>query len=71
MDPASIQKGLCDSKNEVRGVGPSRETPQQPHPDHLYDLDFDLHYGDGTMNILRDKGYAAILNPQTENRAKY
>ncbi|SHE54337.1 Acetoin utilization deacetylase AcuC [Desulfacinum infernum DSM 9756] len=36
-----------------------------------YLLDFDLHYGDGSVNILRDKGYAAILNPQTEDRGEY
>lgn len=36
-----------------------------------YVLDFDLHYGDGTVNILGEKGYAAILNPQTENRVEY
>jgi len=36
-----------------------------------YVLDFDLHYGDGTVNILGEKGYVAILNPQTEDRREY
>jgi len=41
------------------------------HIQTAYVLDFDLHYGDGTVNILGEKGYAAILNPQTENRLEY
>ncbi len=41
------------------------------HIETAYVLDFDLHYGDGTVNILGEKGYAAILNPQTENRLEY
>lgn len=36
-----------------------------------YILDFDLHYGDGTVSILRDKGYVAIHNPTAENRQLY
>jgi len=34
-------------------------------------LDFDLHYGDGNVNILGNKGYATILNPATQNRNEY
>lgn len=36
-----------------------------------YILDFDLHYGDGTVSILREKGYVAIHNPDAENRKLY
>lgn len=36
-----------------------------------YVLDFDLHYGDGTVSILRDKGYVAIHNPEAEDRQTY
>jgi acetoin utilization deacetylase AcuC-like enzyme len=36
-----------------------------------YVLDFDLHYGDGTVSILRDKGYVAIHNPESEDRELY
>ncbi len=36
-----------------------------------YVLDFDMHYGDGTVNILKDKGYVAIHNPQSDNRILY
>lgn len=44
------------------------------HHGHIrtaYVLDFDLHYGDGTVNILGERGYAAILNPQTEDRKEF
>ena len=34
-------------------------------------LDFDLHFGDGTVNILGGKGYATIFNPSSHNRAEY
>jgi len=36
-----------------------------------YVLDFDLHFGDGTVSILKDKGYVAIHNPESENRMHY
>jgi len=35
-------------------------------------LDFDMHFGDGTVNILGRKGYATIFNPlSTDSRAVY
>lgn len=34
-------------------------------------LDFDLHVGDGNINILGGKGYVAILNPATQDRNEY
>jgi acetoin utilization deacetylase AcuC-like enzyme len=34
-------------------------------------LDFDLHYGDGNVNILGGKGYVTILNPTVMNRIDY
>ncbi|MCE5211663.1 MAG: histone deacetylase family protein [Deltaproteobacteria bacterium] len=34
-------------------------------------LDFDLHYGDGNVNILEHKGYVTILNPLASNRNEY
>ena len=34
-------------------------------------LDFDLHYGDGTVNILGNKGYVRILNPAERDRKAY
>jgi len=34
-------------------------------------LDFDLHFGDGTVNILGHSGYVDILNPSTSDRSAY
>lgn len=34
-------------------------------------LDFDLHFGDGNVNILQGKGYVSILNPLTQSRDEY
>lgn len=36
-----------------------------------YVLDFDLHYGDGTVNILSGKDYAVIFNPEATDRRAY
>jgi acetoin utilization deacetylase AcuC-like enzyme len=34
-------------------------------------LDIDLHFGDGTVNILRRRGWAKIFNFEARNRADY
>jgi acetoin utilization deacetylase AcuC-like enzyme len=34
-------------------------------------LDFDLHFGDGNVNILENKGYVTICNPASSNRNEY
>ncbi len=34
-------------------------------------LDFDLHFGDGTVNILGGKGYVSIHNPDESSRDHY
>jgi acetoin utilization deacetylase AcuC-like enzyme len=34
-------------------------------------LDFDLHYGDGTVNILGGKDYVSIHNPDESDRGHY
>lgn len=34
-------------------------------------LDFDLHFGDGTVNILSHRGWASILNPDAHDRNSY
>jgi acetoin utilization deacetylase AcuC-like enzyme len=36
-----------------------------------YVLDFDMHYGDGTVSILKEKGYVAIHNPESQDRLVY
>lgn len=37
----------------------------------IFILDFDLHFGDGNVNILSDKGYVTIFNPESQNRSDY
>ena len=37
----------------------------------VFILDFDLHYGDGNVNILGNKEYVTILNPSSSNRNEY
>lgn len=34
-------------------------------------LDFDLHYGDGNVNILEKEPWVTILNPEAHERAAY
>ncbi len=34
-------------------------------------LDFDLHFGDGTVNILGYRKYATIFNPASSDRSRY
>jgi acetoin utilization deacetylase AcuC-like enzyme len=34
-------------------------------------LDFDMHYGDGTVNILGGKGNVTIHNPESHDRVRY
>jgi len=36
-----------------------------------YVLDIDLHYGDGTVNILGDADWVSILNPAKNSRTAY
>jgi acetoin utilization deacetylase AcuC-like enzyme len=36
-----------------------------------YVLDFDLHYGDGNVNILQGRGYVSIHNPESHSRKDY
>ena len=41
------------------------------HINTAHILDFDLHYGDGTVNILGAKGYVSIHNPDESDRKHY
>lgn len=34
-------------------------------------LDFDLHFGDGTVNIFQGKPYVSVYNPSSSDRATY
>ncbi|PKN34335.1 MAG: acetylpolyamine aminohydrolase [Deltaproteobacteria bacterium HGW-Deltaproteobacteria-19] len=39
--------------------------------DKAHILDFDLHFGDGTVNILGGRGYVTIHNPSAAERTMY
>jgi len=39
--------------------------------DTAFVLDFDLHYGDGNVNILGNEDWVEILNPESGDRARY
>jgi len=39
--------------------------------DQAFILDFDLHYGDGNINILGKEPWVEILNPESNNRETY
>lgn len=39
--------------------------------DTAFILDFDLHYGDGNVNILGEEGWVEILNPVSGSREAY
>jgi acetoin utilization deacetylase AcuC-like enzyme len=36
-----------------------------------YVLDFDMHFGDGTVSVLKPKGYVTIHNPVARDRENY
>ena len=36
-----------------------------------YVLDFDMHFGDGTVSILENKGYVTLYNPESGDRRAY
>lgn len=39
--------------------------------ERVFLLDFDLHLGDGNINLLEDRGYVSILNPPEHSREAY
>lgn len=39
--------------------------------DQAFILDFDLHYGDGNVNILGNESWVDILNPESQTREAY
>lgn len=60
--------GFCYFNNMAIALDHLR---REGHIQTAYVLDFDMHYGDGTVSILRDRGYVAIHNPEAENRLLY
>jgi acetoin utilization deacetylase AcuC-like enzyme len=60
--------GFCYFNNMAVALEHLRRTGQIQT---AYVLDFDLHYGDGTVSILKEKGYVAIHNPDSDHREIY
>ncbi|MCK9230570.1 MAG: histone deacetylase family protein [Syntrophales bacterium] len=60
--------GFCYFNNIAIAISKLRE---QKKIGKAFILDFDLHFGDGTMNILGNSGYVDILNPSDADPARY
>lgn len=60
--------GFCYFNNVAIAV---RKLREQKKIKKAFILDFDLHYGDGTMNILGNSGYVDILNPSDADAGRY
>ncbi len=60
--------GFCYFNNMAVAI---EHLKRHGHIETAYILDFDLHYGDGTVNILGGKNYVAIHNPQSDDREFY
>jgi acetoin utilization deacetylase AcuC-like enzyme len=60
--------GFCFFNNMAVAI---EALKQQGKIRSAYILDFDLHFGDGTENILGRRNYVAIHNPGSHDRAAY
>ena len=60
--------GFCNFNNMAIAV---ETLKNQGKIKSAYVLDIDMHFGDGTENILKDKSYVTVHNIRTENRKKY
>jgi len=47
------------------------ELKRKRHIQSAFVLDFDLHYGDGNVNILEKTDFATVLNVEAFNRTIY
>ncbi len=65
---ASSAWGFCYFNNMAIAL---EKLKSQQKINKAFILDFDLHFGDGNVNILDGKGYVTILNPGSENRNDY
>ena len=63
-----VNVGFCYFNNMAVALEHLR---RNGHIETAYILDFDLHFGDGTVSILEPEGYCAIHNPQAEDREVY
>ncbi|MFP3870110.1 MAG: histone deacetylase family protein [Syntrophobacteria bacterium] len=60
--------GFCYFNNMAIAIDHLRRTGKIGRA-HI--LDFDLHYGDGTVSILGSSGYVSIHNPRGRDRRSY
>ncbi len=60
--------GFCYFNNMAIAI---EHLKRHGHIRTAYVLDFDMHYGDGTVNILGGRNYVAIHNPQSDDRRVY
>jgi acetoin utilization deacetylase AcuC-like enzyme len=60
--------GFCFFNNMAVAI---EALKQQDRIGSAYILDFDLHFGDGTENILGRKSYVSIHNPGSSDREAY
>jgi len=60
--------GFCYFNNMAVSLYHLRRTH---HISHAFVLDFDLHYGDGNVNILGKEPWVEILNPESDSRTAY
>jgi acetoin utilization deacetylase AcuC-like enzyme len=65
---ANASWGFCYFNNMAVAL---EKLKREKKIDRAFVLDFDLHFGDGTVNILEDRGYVTIYNPSTSNRDEY
>jgi len=65
---ASSAWGFCYFNNMAIAL---EKLKQEGKIEKAFILDFDLHFGDGNVNILEGKGYVTILNPGSSNRLDY
>lgn len=65
---ASSAWGFCYFNNMAIAL---EKLKQEGKIEKAFLLDFDLHFGDGNVNILGGKGYVTILNPGSSNRPDY
>ena len=60
--------GFCYFNNMAIAVETLKRTQKI---ETAYILDFDLHYGDGTVNILGKKDFVTVLNVEARDRKTY
>jgi acetoin utilization deacetylase AcuC-like enzyme len=65
---ASSSWGFCHFNNMAIAM---EKLHREKRIDTAMILDFDLHFGDGTVNILEGKRYVTILNPTAADRNTY